>query len=1176
MAKRIWTASQQAAIEARGGTLLLSAAAGSGKTSVLVERVIRRICDHDHPCTADRLLVVTFTKAAASEMKDRISKRLSALIAKNPNDVWLQRQQALLPKARISTIHRFCSELIREYFHLLDVSPNFKIADPSEIAVLREQAIETVMAEFYQSRQEAFTQLAELIGMGRDDSNVAKAIVNIYDFVCSHPFPKQWLDNQSAMYRTACAVGGTPWGKVILTYVKNALYYCTARLEEAVAGSIDCLPLRDAYIPSMVDGIEKIGQIIDVVEQSKWDETVIKLRDFQFERFKALKHFDDETQKERIISARDEVKETMKKLATIFLANEAECAEDFKSLAPPVSLLFEAVKQFMSVLDELKAAKNAVDFNDLEQLTLRLLVAGQDGAMERTAIADELSAQIDEILVDEYQDTNETQDMIFRSISNDERNLFMVGDVKQSIYRFRQAKPELFLSHLNHFHRYDGKHFPATIYLSNNFRSRKGVTDGINFIFSQIMSRELGELDYTEQEQLQASADYPQSNEAAFVLDIVDGENKRNTLELEAVHVARRVKEMMDSGITVTDPETGQIRSVRYKDICILLRSASQSAKRYVKELVALDIPAWADVRGGFFGTIEISVTLSLLRVIDNPIQDVPLLSVLVSPIYGFTPDDLAKIRLCQPKVPLYFAVRYAAQSGDEKCQSFLQSLERMRRLAVTLPADQLISHVYEETGYLAMVLVLTGGEMRQANLMLLLEYAKKYEHSGHKGLSGFIRFIDRLQNSKSDLSAASALSESADVVRVMTIHHSKGLEFPVCILAGCGKRFNRDSVRGGILLHSELGIGMTQRGKDGRRFSTIPQEAIALELERDNLSEEMRVLYVAMTRAKEKLIMVMTLKDPGTAVKKAALCITDNVNIEPYALRRSGGFYEWILAPALLHPDGAGIRALCGFSVSLPDAQTFQWEINVKKVEMENGKQPKVQTETVQPDEDFLNLVRTRLAYQYPFGALSKIPAKASVSSLIGSDMHQTTMKMSVPAFINDGALTPMQAGSALHRFMQICDFHQAGQDAGLEVERLYHSHLLSESEYSVLSIEKIKTFFCSNLFQRINQSNFIRREMAFTVSLPASALIEDKDQGQARSQDQFILQGVVDLLFEEDDGLVIVDYKTDQVKSETILIERYAKQLCFYARAMEQCIGKKVKQCIIYSLTMGKEIIL
>lgn len=1177
MSERKWTPAQQDAIDARDGTLLVSAAAGSGKTAVLVQRVIERLTDEKRPCDADRLLVVTFTNAAAAEMRERISLKISELLEENPNNTHLQRQQVLLSRAHISTIHSFCSELVRDHFYKLNISPDFRISDEHEMKLLREEAVNTVLEELYAEADPAFIALSETVGAGKDDIRLCRTIGTLYDFVRSHPFPHKWLKEKAEMYEPALPVGRTPWGETVLEYTAGAVRHCVELTRRALSMMGEDEAIEKAYREAFSSDLEGLLGLLSAVEEKNWDTILTRVQNFTFAKLKALRGYKDDPLKNKITACRDEVKSTvLKQLRKYYMLSEADCREDLEKLAPLVRQLFLAVERFGEELSALKAERKMADFGDLEHWTIELLVTPTEDGFVRTAEAAALAGRFDEIMVDEYQDTNEAQDMIFRAISRNEKNMFMVGDVKQSIYRFRQAMPEIFLRRKESYPLYDREknEYPARIVLDKNFRSRKGVTGSVNFVFSQLMSREMGEMDYTKEEELAYGAGYPARGEpdvSLHVLDITEAADDEALDVLEARYIGALIQKMVGERFLVSDG--GEQRPVTYRDFCILLRSANAHSAAYVKELQQSGVRAWSDTTGSFFGTTEIAVTLALLRVIDNPIQDIPLLSLLMSPIYGFTPDDLSDIRKKTPGGPLYFALKNMEDGLFGRCAAVLSDIGGYRRLAAAMPADKLILQLFEKTGYPAMVQTMKEGEGRLANLRLLLSYAKGYEKSGYKGLSGFIRFIDRLQEQNADLAAASTMSESDNVVRVMSIHKSKGLEFPVVILAGTSRKFNKD--RGDVLLHPRLGLGIKLKDESfTRQYTTLPREAVSLEIEKDGMSEELRVLYVALTRAKENLILLSSLKNPEKVLTKLSASLTGEDRISPHVVRGATSFSDWLLSCALRHPDGTELRKLAGVSEGLTAPCAERWNILLAKPEgaCKEAVPAMEESPAAQIDEAAQALIDSRLRYVYPYTQLEKVPAKVAASQLSGEETAVSYAASSRPAFMTGQSMTGAEKGTALHDFMQYADLKTAKKDLQTELSRLKEKGFLSAEQASAVDLKKLEAFLQSALYSRMERSAQVHREFRFTVSLPAKDIRENLPP--PLSQEQVVLQGAIDCAFLEEDDYVIVDYKTDRIKDPKALSQRYHKQLELYARALFECTGVRVKECVLYSFYLGREI--
>ncbi|HCW80944.1 MAG TPA: helicase-exonuclease AddAB subunit AddA [Ruminococcaceae bacterium] len=1173
---RKWTESQLDAIRARGGTLLVSAAAGSGKTAVLVQRVIERITDPVNPTDADRLLVVTFTKAAAAEMHSRISAELSRMLEADPFNTRLQRQQLLLSRAHISTIDSFCADIVRQNFFRLGISPDTRVLDESGMSVLRAEAADETLNEFYEKNDPAFYDFVEACSSGRDDAAVENAVGCLYDFVRSHPFPTRWLAEKASMYETPSGASQTVWGKTILSYAEDAADYCISLTKDSIATARQDSDIFAAYGDAIASDLAELERLRSAICEGDWDRSFSLAENFSWIRLGTLRGHDGDPVKERIKSARSQAKKAVKSLADIFCAPDAQCREDIAHLCPLVKELFEVTMRFSEILNGKKQERHAADFSDVEHWALKLLVNGTENGWERTPEAKELSSLFDEIMVDEYQDTNETQDMIFRAVSRNEENLFMVGDVKQSIYGFRQAMPQIFLRKRSGFPIYDRKKdsYPSCVILGMNFRSRAGVADAINFVFRQLMSRQTGEIDYTKEEELVPKAEYPPSSEPAAELDVIDlseqGSAERDAVRAESRRIAEIVHGMME-GRKPCITENGELRPASYSDFCVLLRSANRPAHEYVRELTALGIPAWADTAGGFFEAYEVGIALSLLQVIDNPDQDIPLLSTMMSPVYGFTADDMASIRIHSRGGRLYPAVSAAVKGGNAKASDFLRQIEGFRMLAASMPSDRLMRTVFEKAGLFDLVQAMPNGELRLANLHLLVDYAKQYESSGFTGLTGFLRFLGRMKKSSGDLSAASSLTESADVVRVMSIHHSKGLEFPVCIVAGCARRFNKDHPA--VLLHPELGLGARVKKGNGVRCDTMMREAVKLELDRDGMSEELRVLYVAMTRAKEKLVLLATLGNAEKKLGNLALSITEEKRISPYVVRSASSISDWLMLCALRHPDGKALREAAGVSDDIAVPAKGKWDIRLLRPQPEKQEQEK--TENVQqaePNKELEEKITADIDYVYPYAALNGICAKAAVSELAAEKFSPQYAATSRPAFLSKKGLTPGERGTALHAYMQFADYKKAAADPQKELERLVAEKYITAEQAAAIELSKAEKFFASPLMERISASPHYEREVRFSAEIPAGKI--KPELPSPMSEEKIVLQGAADLVFEENGNLVIVDFKTDRVKDDASLWERYRGQLGLYRMGAEKCTGRRVAQCLLYSFYLGREV--
>ena len=1171
-----WTPAQEDAIQARGGPLLVSAAAGSGKTAVLVERMIGRILDKEAPVDADRLLVVTFTKAAAAEMRDRIDRRLSQEMQKEPQNIFLQRQKILLSRAHIGTVDSFCGELVREHFSQLGISADFRVADAGEMEVLRAQALSQVMNELYAADDARFHELLDSFSAGRDDHPLIEMVQRLYDFVRSHPFPQRWLKEQADAYH-AQNPDSTQWGSAVRQYAREALDYCIFVTKQ----TLDMLQTDGTLMgkcgPVYEADLSQLQSVSGQTEQADWDTVCTLLQSIHFGRMASVRGYKDDPLKSAADANRKEVKAAVVSVQELFSCSVDECREDFARLAPLVEKLFAIVEAFSTKLDAAKAERKTADFGDLEHWALRLLVQETPDGWQRTEAAAEIAQRYDEIMVDEYQDTNELQDLLFRAVSNEESNLFMVGDVKQSIYGFRQAEAGLFLARRAASADYDRAcpQFPACITLDRNFRSRAGITESVNFLFRQLMSEGAGGLDYTDRDALVCGADYPPTEQPSAELDLLERSQPDGDADITELECRRIAEYVLDFVKNDTIMEKGKQRPACFRDVCILLRSANRYAPLYARMLNSLGIPAWADPGGGFFGTIEVRTAISFLRTIDNPLQDVPLLAVLASPIYGFSPDELAQLRIARRKGPLYLAVQQAADSGSERCRTFLTDLNIFRAQSATLPADRFIDFLLQKSGYQNLVLAMDNGETRLANLHLLMEYARKYETVGAGGLSGFIRFADRLQQEGGDLGAASSCSEAADVVRIMSIHRSKGLEFPAVILAGCGRKFHRDT--GDVRLHPKLGFGVKLRDAEtGCRYTTLPREATALAQERDEMSEELRVLYVALTRAKEKLLMLCSVSGVEKHLAELAAKLGQQERLPSFLVRRAACIGDWLLLCALRHPDAGRLRQLAGAESLpiLPCSQKCSFQVIYTAAAVPAEQQPQTDMEVVpvQPDMKLFSRLKQETEYQYPYVMFGSVRAKTAASAVSAAPYERQYAAESRPSFLEKGGLTPAQRGTALHSFMQFADYTAAAANPQAELERLTAEEFLTREQAEAVDLQAVHRFFASPLAQRILHSKKVLREYRFTIEIPASRI--NPELQPEMGQEQVVVQGAVDCAFEEDGALVLLDYKTDRNAAAESLLSHYGSQLAVYREALTQCTGMPVKECLLYAFVSGETI--
>ena len=1175
-----WTTDQQHAIECCKGSVLVSAAAGSGKTTVLVERVIRRLTDEDNPCSAEDLLIVTFTRAATAQMREKIGAAILKRLSEDPTDRHLRRQYMLLPFAKICTIDSFCNDLVRENFHALGISPDYSLLDNETAVIMKNDVCEAMLERAYEEDSDgSFSGLSDMMSSGSSDEDFAKLIIKMYDISTAYPFPDLWLDSLIEEYSQP-DINKSCWGGIIKKYVCDMLDYCVSSSNDMMTAMESDPIVADAYGAAVQSDINMYAELREKVNRD-WDEA---LEAFNTVKYMGLgrvpKGYESET-KNAVMTARKKLKDLLKKVPNIMCVSSGEHSEDVRLMRGPVAKLIELVKQFGREYSAEKDKMNSADFSDILHRALNLLaVSDGRGGYIKTDLARELSSHYVEILVDEYQDINEAQDMIFRAISADENNLFTVGDVKQSIYRFRQAMPEIFLRRRSTTHSFESGKYPLGITLGSNFRSRVGVTSCVNYIFRQLMSTEAGELEYDDSEALNAAAKYPERDTPDCELHVVtDKGNRADTLEAQARYVARYIDRTVREGKTLVT-KSGALRPASYGDFCILLRTAKNVSSVYANALSERGIPVFSPETGGFFEAAEISFILSLLRVLDNPVQDIPLAAVMLSPLFGFSAGELADIRASAKErleagetEPLYRSVAASADEGNEKAAAFLKKIESLRRLSLTLSAGELVRRVCEETGFDAIVGAMPDGERRRLNVGLLCDYAEKYEAAGNLGLSGFIRFIDKVARTSGDLATAARPSENADIVRIMTVHQSKGLEFPICIFADMQHAFNERDNTESVLISSSAGLGMKRRTEDGISvYDTASRRAAVITSERMGRSEEMRVLYVALTRAKENLIMVTSVPNPEKGLAKVAVECGIGERANPFAVLRMNNFSDLVLMALMRHPAADELRKLSGIDVPifLPEKDRFKLKVVVSDSESfmtESANEQKIAAKPV-----FFNEVQARLDYSDPRSVLSSVPAKRAASDGSERGINREYFASSRPAFMSSGGLTPAQRGTATHKFMQFSDYAAARADIESELARLVDGGFLSEDEGKAVNIGAAKRFFMSPLAERIFASDNVMREKKFAALFPAKFFYPELT-GEA-AEEKIVVQGIADCVFVEDGKLVIVDYKTDTGVDTEALLDRYSAQLEIYREALSQALGMPVKETLLYSFFMNSTV--
>ena len=1245
-----WTPEQKYAINAEGTGIIVSAAAGSGKTSVLVERLIRILSDTENKVSADRLVVVTFTNDAAAQMKQRLSDALSKKLADEPENTWLCQQQALLQTAKISTIHSFCFDLIRENIQSVDVSAGFRILDDSEETMLMQNAAAETFEKFYADQPEEMEKLCDFFsGSVKGDAELEEAVLNVYKFLVSIPFYEDWAEEAIACYSA----------KEITENDRLAAFY-TARLEKIYTKIIDQAKYIDGVFSAefkksskaIADDITNISALLNKLKNnSEWDKK-IEPPSFKFITFDSPRKLSDEQTvvKNRIKGIRDGYKKELGKISDeIFTSDEIKA--DYTKHMEILKGLFSLVECFGNELRKLKNEKNALGFSDAEQLAVRLLAEKDgEGKIVKTKLAKDLSDYYAMIMIDEFQDANNNQDLIFKMLSKNGTsekggtNLFTVGDVKQSIYRFRLANPNLFLDALKKSAPYTGPDFSGTnasIQLNMNFRSSEPVIGFVNYVFGKLMSSEVGDVDYTSSEALVKGAVYPageRDTEIIIVPDDTDnnvsgnggtdgpGEKKseeqadnkdkdpasgeadteteiRSALEKrnvfskdesvinesqddpdeseddaysggEARAAALKIRSMLGSR-TVWDK--GEERPCEPRDFCILLRS-KKNAEAYVKELAAAGIKAHAEEPDGYLRSREISVLISMLAVIDNPMQNIHLAAVLMSPMFMLDAEDMAKLAEIKKDDEKYFSAVKSVLAGEteiepdsllyRKLDRFMKMFEKLRYCAASQRLERLIRTIYDSTDFLSAVQIYEDGNQKKANLRLLLDVAEGYENNSGGGISGFVRYTDMLISRDGDLKRASVVSPNENAVSVKTIHKSKGLEYPFVFLCGTSSQFNISDLNSRTQINSDFGIGMKIQDRENLKlYNSFPRFVIS-EINRANsVSEEMRLLYVALTRAREQIFITV----PGNSkVRKriesisTGIVMSGGITSETAAGARS--MLDWITAAMLVHPDGEWFR---GEEKDLPIENT---DVKVK-VSFSSGEKltcEKTEKTDIKADESTVRMLNEAFDFSYP-DELTKQSAKITVTEIAKSETGDK-LYLRRPEFVSQkGELTAAEKGTAMHTFMQYANYPAAELDPAAEAERLAENGLLSPEERDSLNIGQLAEFFGSELYMRMKNSDNIRREQKFLVKKSDAGL---DDERLMEYNNDSMLQGIADCMFEENGGIVLIDYKTDRVSDPQTLIDRYDLQIKLYAAALSRIFGKKVKEAYLYSFSLGRAV--
>ena len=1222
-----WTEEQKKVIDVRNKNVLVSAAAGSGKTAVLVERILSLVCgegEDEKTLDVDRLLVVTFTKAAAAEMRERVGLALEKRLEADPENEHLQKQQTLIHSAQITTIDSFCQYVIRNYFHQIDLDPAFRIGDEGELKLLKGDVVQELLEEHYGAEdpeeRARFTEFVEVYATGKSDVAIENLILQLYEFAVSYPYPKRWLAECMEPYRaqTEEDLERSPWMQFLMNYVNRTF----ADLEQEIRRMLDICHLPGG--PYMYEDAVQADllQVQELLSCRGYENIRERLTDLSFARLSTKKDPNvEEERKNQIKAFRESMKKSLKDLKEKFFNLPLTGVLDvIQKAAPTTAVLLSLTAEFADRYQEKKRLKNLADFPDLEHLALEILVedveTGEDSRMKivPTDAARELSARYAQIMIDEYQDSNLIQEIILNSVSRGQGipNVFMVGDVKQSIYRFRLARPELFMEK---YHTYPQSDEAAEIRidLHKNFRSRREVLEGTNDVFEKLMTEAVGGITYDSAAALYLGAEMPEPESGINVPELLLLEKNKDSLpetedtdqaeltdrELEAHAAADCIRRVMAEG-KVWDREAGAFRSVRYGDIVILLRSLTGWGDVYARVLNAAGIPAHTESRTGYFTTIEIQTLLNLLRIVDNPRQDIPLAAVMKSMIGGFTDVELAKIKSAYPDVKFHEACRKYAEKKkkenvkkqdakgkdaectievqiQEKLQTFFHNLRTYREHAEFLPIHELIEELLRITGYGDYLAAEPAGTQREANVRMLIERAIAFEKTSYRGLFHFVRYMEQLQSYKEDFGEAGILGENENAVRIMTIHKSKGLEFPVVIVAGLGKSFNRQDIRSRVVIHPELGVGVDWVDAELRtRTASLPKRVLQKALDLEMLGEELRVLYVAFTRAKEKLILL------GSAAKLEEKM---GKSLSFRTISTAGTYLDWVL-PAVA---GSGESSFEVKTVTL-EGQTE--EALIRQMEKEEQWEIFAHPEELPgTDDEYAKLLEKQLSDTYPWQEDITLQGKFSVSEL--KKMGQTEEEDAdtllypaeeivpyIPRFMSEKEpISGAARGTAYHRALECLDFRELYHSEKVKegLARLVEEGRMTQEQADVVRPYDIYAFARTPLAKRMSAARAreeFHTEQPFVIRMPAREL-----EIGCGSDEPVLIQGIIDAWFYEknengENEIVVVDYKTDFVKDGGELLKKYKKQLDYYQLTLERLTGKRVKEKIIYSFCLEEEI--
>lgn len=1176
-----WTKEQEKAIKTKDCNLLVSAGAGSGKTAVLVERIVNMVINDKVDIT--NILVVTFTNAAASEMKERILNKLYERLDENPENIWLQQQVINMGNANITTIHSFCLGVIKQYYYEIGIEPNLKIANEIDNQLMKYEILNEMFDEEYQleNADKEFINLLEMFDEKNEKDNLKEIILKIYNFVINQPFKEKVYAQLLKGIDTSCLSDfeNTIWGK---EYINQTIYTIKKIIEQHDI-ILDILSDDDKQIEFYENSKNKAIKLLNI-ENKKWDEVILLLNSYTLDRRVQMRGYDDNTKE--IVSAHwDNIKKMQKDISCNMF--EKDILKQSEVNKKEIEYLIKMVENFDTRFKAKKEKNKVIDFNDFEHYALQILLSySKSGEIVPSNVAKEYRKKFVEILIDEYQDSNYIQDYILTVISKCDEgqpNIFMVGDVKQSIYKFRGAKPEIFLQkYYTYTCDMDSKYKKINLY--KNFRSTEEILEYINYIFSKIMTKEVGQLDYTTEEFLNYGAQYAdiETNNSKIEIDVIDlaesaeteieeeetEEIKSENIEYEAQYIANRIQQLISDKYQVLDKKTREYRNVKYSDIVILLRSTKGTATVFNQVFKENHIPIYIDNMVGYLDELEVTEVLGFLQIIDNPYQDIPLISVLKSPFGNFDDNELAQIRQYDTTGYFYTAMQKVS-TINEKVNDFLIKLNKYMQDAKLLTVSHLIWNIYEDYKYIEYMRKYKDYDNKKANLILLFERARQFEESSYKGLFNFINFIFKIKDNNQDMGSATILGENDDVVRLMSIHKSKGLEFPVVFLSNTDRKFNFKDLSSKMLIDQQLLIGNEIIDLEKRiSYSSIFKKVIAKKMKQDIVAEEMRMLYVALTRAKEKLIITGVSKDIDKTILKSTTSITDNLTS-----------YLSLMFNAIFsnsYTKNLDINYIkCGDIKNGFNADNEQQN----DIELRNICNNNIQRiDKNDLDNEKYKCICDQMSFEYDKDYLQLLPHKVSVSEIKQINQEKQENSINIydsiePKWINamnntkKNNVSPMEKGNIYHYIFQNLDFSKTYNIQQLEQE-IRSMKKITDIEYSIIDIEKIYDFTTTDIYKQIQNAQRIYKEQTFMLEVSINDVkdIFGIDNVDEKQNDTILIQGTIDMFYIKDNEIVIVDYKTDNIQHKDEIIKRYKIQLDYYKKALERLLNMKVKNSYIY----------